>query len=1120
MKIRNDFLDIESGSSMPEPPDDNKVYGRSLETGETVGEWSEISAENVEVEYFPEIKQRYIFSDYEPLDNNRGLIDKATGEIEENLWQYVEFEFETYDWEKDDGSNIKDQFAVFSVDTEDEPTHVNSSVRLHIAEYYYDEELDDYRIFAAGYKDVLFSGNDIGNTFTLFDKLNHLGKPDHGVWVFFQVRDESIDYTNFEYDNNEIVDEGRFYFFGGDFIENQDLLFYYDTNSNEGIVQPSFFDGTHEFNSVDDFFDVAEVGFYPYMLFPLDIGNDINAMIRFGFKNDEHDGEEVDTFVFKEFYDDISEDWISEYQGYTKIRLGDEFHSSEFGSLNGGEQYLVVISTYNKEYNYLFDYKIDNNMFYFNYYYPLYVYGAETNEFIKSFSYLPENSTAEKHFEAIGENIRETAIVWRQSVDDLYTNYGYVIPDNFADEGSLQYTGEDADRVVEIEYINDFGRNSDTIAYIEFETINGYLPDIWVRDDDWNFVEKISIPPNTKKFPVRFNRLEVFENVFIYIQVGTSEGFNIEDDLFINIYWKYPITIQEKKLYEEITDPVNALREQGLIWIKRYDSDQYEEYSVQSAFSELFSRTETPAYYTGTIGATDYLYIGGYYLLSDIIERMSSNLLWLFLRSKNPITSGGTDSAYTLSDTFINNTSRRTVGVRVCVKFHNTNAPNATLNVSNTGAAEIRFRSDTPIAAGQIPQNSVLELVWDGTYWIILSLHGNENAITELHQGANVTISGTGNARTISVTGISLPDKFSSTQNGSGSIGSSFSGMTLSMLTGINTQASPSVKDVVVFSNGYQAEITAISAPTWSGVIISTPVATAWGAISGTLTNQTDLNSALSGKQSTITGAATSITSSNLTSSRLLTSDVAGKVSVNPNSISANRLVRTGSTANQFQELDQITANRALISDANGFPTHSSVYGTELGYLAGVSSPIQAQINTKQSTIVGGASTIASSNLAANMALVSNNSGKVATSLATSFELDYLNGATGNIQDQLDILANKKTLHTTVLNGLSGLTANQLDSRWLGYEVILSANATLSNASTSLGSSNWANRQELLFVISGGSSVRTITIPSGASYLTEGGIRTVTVPANQIIEMSVLRINSSTWRFVVSQPFF
>ena len=57
----------------------------------------------------------------------------------------------------------------------------------------------------------------------------------------------------------------------------------------------------------------------------------------------------------------------------------------------------------------------------------------------------------------------------------------------------------------------------------------------------------------------------------------------------------------------------------------------------------------------------------------------------------------------------------------------------------------------------------------------------------------------------------------------------------------------------------------------------------------------------------------------------------------------------------------------------------------------------------KQNTISGGATTILSNNLAVNMALVSDASGKVATSgNISSTELGYLNGVSSNIQTQFN----------------------------------------------------------------------------------------------------------------------
>jgi microcystin-dependent protein len=46
-----------------------------------------------------------------------------------------------------------------------------------------------------------------------------------------------------------------------------------------------------------------------------------------------------------------------------------------------------------------------------------------------------------------------------------------------------------------------------------------------------------------------------------------------------------------------------------------------------------------------------------------------------------------------------------------------------------------------------------------------------------------------------------------------------------------------------------------------------------------------------------------------------------------------------------------ITASRALASDANGLPVASSVTSTELGYVSGVTSSIQTQLNSKQASL-------------------------------------------------------------------------------------------------------------------------------------------------------------------------
>jgi len=98
----------------------------------------------------------------------------------------------------------------------------------------------------------------------------------------------------------------------------------------------------------------------------------------------------------------------------------------------------------------------------------------------------------------------------------------------------------------------------------------------------------------------------------------------------------------------------------------------------------------------------------------------------------------------------------------------------------------------------------------------------------------------------------------------------------------------------------------------------------------------------------------------------------------------------------------------------------------ELNYARGVTSNIQEQLEGKQATITGGASTVTSSNLTASRAIYSNASGKItASSIVTSTELGYLSGVTSSIQTQLNnklrkdyckLLFNGATTGTVTLN--------------------------------------------------------------------------------------------------------
>lgn len=101
-------------------------------------------------------------------------------------------------------------------------------------------------------------------------------------------------------------------------------------------------------------------------------------------------------------------------------------------------------------------------------------------------------------------------------------------------------------------------------------------------------------------------------------------------------------------------------------------------------------------------------------------------------------------------------------------------------------------------------------------------------------------------------------------------------------------------------------------------------------------------------------------------------------------------------------KLAALTPSRAAITDSLGFFTVSPTSAIQIGFLSTTTSDVQVQINAKQATITGAATTIVSSNLTANLALISNGAGKVAVSTVTATELGFSSGVLSPIQPQLN----------------------------------------------------------------------------------------------------------------------
>lgn len=104
-------------------------------------------------------------------------------------------------------------------------------------------------------------------------------------------------------------------------------------------------------------------------------------------------------------------------------------------------------------------------------------------------------------------------------------------------------------------------------------------------------------------------------------------------------------------------------------------------------------------------------------------------------------------------------------------------------------------------------------------------------------------------------------------------------------------------------------------------------------------------------------------------------------------------------TVTELNYTDGVTSNIQTQLDGKASTSHTHAIGDVTG--------LQTALDGKQATITGGATSITSSNLTASRALVSDGSGKVAVSSVTSTELGYLSGVTSAIQTQLNTLAGR-----------------------------------------------------------------------------------------------------------------
>ena len=307
--------------------------------------------------------------------------------------------------------------------------------------------------------------------------------------------------------------------------------------------------------------------------------------------------------------------------------------------------------------------------------------------------------------------------------------------------------------------------------------------------------------------------------------------------------------------------------------------------------------------------------------------------------------------------------------------------------------------------------------------------------------------------------------------DGSGAFTATYVSSTSFTIAGVDVTA--------IYHAGRRIKLTAATPGTIYGTVSSTSFSTnttvnvTWD--SGSLSSEAITNVYVAALSKTNDSIPTGISATKLADGTISDTEfqyLNGVSSAIQTQLDAKNATITGSASTI--DTESLTADRAVISNGSQKIAVSDVTSTELGYLDGVTSAVQTQIDSKQATLTGGATTIASSNLTASRALQSNGSGKVEVSDVTTTELGYLDGVSSAIQTQLDA----KQASDAQLTDVAGLTPT--DSNFIvgdGSNFVTESGAT---ARTSLGLGSIATQAANNVSISGG-AVTGLGSPSSSS---------------------------------------
>ena len=202
-----------------------------------------------------------------------------------------------------------------------------------------------------------------------------------------------------------------------------------------------------------------------------------------------------------------------------------------------------------------------------------------------------------------------------------------------------------------------------------------------------------------------------------------------------------------------------------------------------------------------------------------------------------------------------------------------------------------------------------------------------------------------------------------------------------------------------------------------------------------------------------------------------------GTISANTASITSLTLGGTlvAASASELNILNGVVATTAELNKLKGV----TVSNTNINTLSGITGNIQDQLDGKQATITGAATTITSSNLTASRVLVSNASGKVAVSAITSTNLDALS----EISSAKTIESRLGTLETGKAPVSNPVFTGEIEAPRIYLTSISNANTTNSVSAIQVGPSWGIN----LLIDTDEVMVRNNGVASGLHINGDGG---------------------------------